>query len=236
MRSVLAVVTVASLALPVSAAITFDGSFNITPGNGGAGGLIGTVRLDENQHLTFSLDQNGTAVDTTNTDLSKYLAAYRSAHGTGHLYPKIVASALEAALTDPTTSAAIQSFIDAVKTALQSRLQGSGTVDLAPVLDAAKTAFGDIADIVLQDISKNLPNGGTNQTALADVIRQFEKQGTTAASLATELTNRLNPVQPLTYASGASPDAMLLSAPVPEPASLALLTIGGLILLRRRVA
>jgi hypothetical protein len=236
MRNVLAIVTVALLTLPVSAVVTFDGSFNISPGNGGAGGLTGTLKLDENQHLTFRLDQNGTVVDTTNTDLSKYLAAYRSVRGTGHLQSRIVASALEAALTDPTTSAAIQSFIDAVKTALQSRLQGSGTVDLAPVLDAAKTAFGDIADTVLQDISKNLPNGGIDQTSLADVIRQFEKQGNSPASLATELTNRLNPVQPLTYTSGASPDAMLLSAPVPEPASLALLTIGGLILLRRRVA
>jgi hypothetical protein len=236
MRSVLALATVAILALPVSAAITFDGTFNINPGDGGTGGLSATVKLDASQHLTFSLDQNGTTVDATNTDLSKYLAAYRIAHGKGHLYSQVLASALQAVAADPNTSTAIESFINAVKTALQDSLRGAGAVDIAPILDAAQTALRDIADTALQDIIKSLPDAGTNQTTLTDVIRLFEKQRTLPASLAAELTDRLDAAESLTHAGGVGPDAMLLGAPVPEPASLTLLTIGCLILLRRRVA
>jgi hypothetical protein len=245
MKTVLGLVAVGLLAQPALGIVTIDGSFSIRPGStdttgGGTAGLAGTFKLDESQHLTLRLDQNGSTVSQADIDLARYLAGHGGKIGKAYLYSKILAPVIQTVVADVTTSDEFNAARDAIQAALDGALDGIDGTEVSSILDAA-SAVVDLADSAWQDVIDSWPKIDIGAATPAGIIEQLKTDGKLPAGWATDLANELNqPAAMLStsaaYSNAAGVNAFSLAAPVPEPAGLALLAAGGLVLLRRRAA
>ncbi len=245
MKTTLALVVVAMLAQPSLGMVTIDASFSIRPGSADTtgdttAGLAGTLKLDENRHLTFSLDQDGSTLGQAEVDLSRYLIGRGGKIGKAYVYSKIFAPVIQTVLADVGASDELSTIRDAVKAALNDSLDGIDGTELSRVLDAAN-AVADLADIAWRDVVDGWPGIDNSPATVARIIGQLEKNGILPAGWASDLASELDQPAallsaPAAHSNAATVSALSFAAPVPEPASLALMAVGGLLLLRRRAA